>query len=232
MWVLIGVGVVLVGFALRMNPLLVVAVATGATGWTAGLSPFELIAAFGKAFKDTREVSAIWIVLALIGVLEREGLQARARQLIESMRGATAGRVLMTYFPVRMITSALGLTALGGHAQMVRPLVAPMTEAAAKRSVGATRDDEVCEAVREDARAHAAAADNIGLFFGEDIFIAIGSILLMRGFLAQYGIDVEPLQLSVWAIPTAILALLIHGFRLWRLDRRLARMQQQAGEGK
>jgi hypothetical protein len=34
-------------------------------------------------------------------------------------------------------------------------------------------------------RAHGAATDNVGLFFGEDIFIAIGSILLIVGFLAS-----------------------------------------------
>ena len=38
-----------------------------------------------------------------------------------------------------------------------------------------------------------AATDNIGLFFGEDIFIAIASILLIKGFLEQDGIIVEPL---------------------------------------
>ena len=67
------------------------------------------------------------------------------------------------------------------------------------------------------------ATDNVGLFFGEDIFIAIGSILLMKGFLEQYGIILEPLELSVWAIPTAIAAFLIHGARLMLLDRKLAK---------
>ena len=81
----------------------------------------------------------------------------------------------------------------------------------------------VDEAMSERIKAMSAATDNIGLFFGEDIFIAIGSILLMKGFLEQQGIILEPLQLSVWAIPTAIAAFLIHGFRLWRLDRRLKR---------
>ncbi|WP_205186509.1 5-oxoproline transporter, DUF969 family subunit, partial [Burkholderia sp. LMG 13014] len=59
--------------------------------------------------------------------------------------------------------------------------------------------------------------------FGEDIFIAIQSILLIKGFLEQNGISIEPLHLSVWAIPTAIAALLIHCARLALLDRRLAR---------
>ena len=40
------------------------------------------------------------------------------------------------------------------------------------------------------------------LFFGEDIFIAIASILLIQGSLASFGIQLTPFQLSVWAIPT------------------------------
>jgi len=73
----------------------------------------------------------------------------------------------------------------------------------------------------------AAATDNVGLFFGEDIFFAIASILLIKGFLEENGFVVEPLQLSMWAVPTAILALLIHGTRLLLLDRRLGKAAGQ-----
>ena len=69
-------------------------------------------------------------------------------------------------------------------------------------------------------KAMAAATDNVGVFFGEDIFIAMGSILLMKGFLEQQGIAIAPFDLSVWAIPTALFAFVIHGFRLWRMDRK------------
>ena len=48
------------------------------------------------------------------------------------------------------------------------------------------------------------------VFFGEDIFVAVGSILVIKGMLDQTGIIVQPLDLSLWAIPTAILAFLIH----------------------
>jgi uncharacterized membrane protein len=82
---------------------------------------------------------------------------------------------------------------------------------------------EIDDATRFRIRAHAAAVDNIGVFFGEDIFIAIGSILLIRGFLDQNGIHVEATSLAVWAIPTAIAAFLIHGTRVLLLDRRLAK---------
>jgi uncharacterized membrane protein len=99
---------------------------------------------------------------------------------------------------------------------MVRPLIAPMAEGAAENRFGPLRD-----AMRYRIRANAAAVDNIGIFFGEDIFIAIGSILLIRGFLDQNGIHVEPTALALWAIPTAICALIIHGTRLLLLDRAL-----------
>ena len=212
-----GIAVIVVGFALRLNPLLVVAVAALATGLGAGLDALTIVAAFGKAFNDNRFVGLIWIVLPVIGLLERAGLQERARTLIASVRGATVGRLLLAYLVFRQITAALGLTGIAGHAQTVRPLVAPMAEAAAERQ-GVTDDAE-----RQKVRAMAAATDNVGLFFGEDIFIAIASILLIIAFLSANGIELAPLELSVWAIPSAVAALIIHGARLLWMDRRLRR---------
>ena len=214
MLVLSGVAVIALGFLLRFNPLLVIVVAALVTGLAAGLDPLAVLARFGHAFNETRYVTAIYMVLPAIGLLERSGLQARARTLVAGLKGLTVGRLLAGYLLFRQISAALGLTAIAGHPQTVRPLVAPMAEAAAERQ-GDDDPDRV--------RALAAATDNVGLFFGEDIFIAIGSILLMKGVLEGYGIRIEPFHLSVWAIPTAIAAFLIHGARMWLLDRRLAR---------
>jgi len=75
-------------------------------------------------------------------------------------------------------------------------------------------------------KAYSAATDNVGLFFGEDIFFAIGSIVLIQQILATYGYDLAPLQLALWAIPTAIAAFLIHAARLMLFDRRLARREK------
>jgi uncharacterized membrane protein len=216
MLVLAGIAVIALGFLLRFNPMLVVVVSALVTGLAAGLDPLRILGTFGKAFNDSRYVSAIYIVLPVIGVLERYGLQARARALIGRMRGVTAGRLLVGYLLFRQVFAALGLTSVAGHPQTVRPLVAPMAEAAAEAQAGSAGEAERVKAM-------AAATDNIGLFFGEDIFLAIGSILLMKGVLQGYGIELEPFQLSVWAIPTAIAAFAIHGARLLLLDRRLAR---------
>jgi uncharacterized membrane protein len=151
-------------------------------------------------------------------MLERYGLKEQARSLIARLKAATTGRLLLAYLALRQLTAALGLTSLGGHAQMVRPLIAPMSEAAAENRFGG-----ISKRTRNRIRAHAAATDNIGVFFGEDIFIAIGSILLIRGFLDENGIHVEATSLAVWAIPTAICAFVIQGIRLLLLDRSLAR---------
>ena len=91
-----------------------------------------------------------------------------------------------------------------------------MAIAAAEKQHGAL------DAVNSDKlKSYAAATYNVGLFFGEDIFFAIGSIVLIQQTLSTYGIVLAPLELALWAIPTAIAAFLIHGGRVLVLDRSL-----------
>ena len=219
LWPLLAIAVLVVRFAAGLNPLIVILITALTAGVAAGIAPLQVLGALGRAFNSTRYVSLIWLILPVIGLLEREGLRERARILIGRMRAASAGRIILMYLALRQITAALGLTSLGGAAQMVRPIVAPMAEGAAESRLGA-----ISEGVRHVVRAYAASADNVGAFFGEDIFIAISSILLIKGFLAQSGYHIAPFRLSVWAIPTALLAFAIHGVRLWRLDAKLRRM--------
>jgi len=217
-WPLLGIALVVVGFALRFNPLLVVATAAIVTGLLGHMPFLKVLATLGHGFNENRYVSIIWIVLPVIGLLERYGLQQRARTVIANMRGATAGRLLIVYLAFRQVLAALGLISVAGHPQTVRPLVAPMAVAAAEKQHGKL-DDETVETVK----AMSAATDNVGVFFGEDIFLAVASILLIQGSMASFGIQLTPFQLSMWAIPSAICAFLIHGTRLLLLDRKLAR---------
>lgn len=211
-----GVVVVLAGLAARLNPLLVVTAGALVTGLAGGLDPIATVAALGKGFRDARTVSIAFLILPMIGVLERAGLQARARDLVSRLRSATPGRLLLAYFALRQVSAALGLLALGGQPGMVRPLVAPMAE-------GLLDDPPARPADAALVRAHAAAADNIGAFFGEDIFIALGSVLLIQAVLAQNHLLVPPARIAAWAIPTALAAFAVHGARLLWLDRRLKR---------
>jgi uncharacterized membrane protein len=196
--------------------MVVVPVAAIATGLLAGLDPVAVISKLGKAFNDSRIIAVPWIVLPVIGLLERYGLQQRSRAVIANFRAATVGRLLILYLVYRQAISAIGLHATAGHPQTVRPLVAPMALAAAENRHGA-----LDEATRDKVKAYAAATDNVGLFFGEDIFFAIGSIVLIQQTLEAYGIALSPLELAVWAIPTAIAAFIVHSIRLMLLDRSL-----------
>jgi uncharacterized membrane protein len=188
------------------------------TGLAAGFSPVEVLKAFGKAFNENRFVTVAYLVLPMVGVVERAGLQERARGLMARFSGVSVGPLLVAYLGFRQITSALGLTSIAGQTQSIRPMIAPMAEGAVE-----TRTGSLDPETRQSVRAFAAATDNVGLFFGEDIFIAIGSILLMVGFLATSGITIDPIHLSVWAIPTALVAFVIHSARLILFDRRLRR---------
>lgn len=227
MLTLIGIIIVIVGFALRFNPLIVVVVAGIATGVAGGLSVEKILYTFGDAFVRNRYLSLFILTLPVIGLLERNGLKEQAQELISHIKVATSGRLLILYLFIREVAAAIGLTALGGHAQMVRPLVAPMAEAAARNRYG-----KLPEELTHTIRAYAASADNVGVFFGEDIFIAFGAILLMKGFFEQYGIILEPLEIAVWGIPTAICAFIIHSTRLLLLDRKIKHEMNAGGDVK
>jgi uncharacterized membrane protein len=220
---LIGVLVVAAGFALRFNTLLVVMAAGIVTGLCAGMSFHEVMTQFGRFFVENRYMTLpVVLIVPVIGLLERYGLQEHAERFIRGARAVTAGRVLLLYTAVRQISIALGVN-VGGHAGAVRPLIAPMAEGAARARHGVLPEDIV-----QTVRAHAAAAENVGNFFGEDIFIAVGAVLLMKGFFDAMGLNVGVWPMALWGIPTALVAFAVMGWRCRRLDQRVAHAAAEA----
>ncbi|MBI3886335.1 MAG: DUF969 domain-containing protein [Opitutae bacterium] len=230
---LIGILVVALGFALGFNTLLVVMAAGIVTGLVAGMSFHEILELFGSYFVENRYMTLpIVLMVPLIGLLERHGLQERAETLIRRAGKATAGRVILLYTLVRQSTIALGVR-IGGHAEAVRPLIVPMAEAAAKLQLEKAAQQksgktlagglELPEKTTQAIRANAAAAENVGNFFGEDVFIAVGAILLMKGFFEAQGLTVSVWAMALWGIPTALCASLVMWWRTRGLDRRITR---------
>src|ERR1051326_4672745 len=127
-WPLLGIALVVIGFALRFNPLLVVAVAGIVTGLLGHLPFLQVLATLGHGFNENRYVTVIWIILPVVGLLERYGLQERARTLIAGIRGATAGRILIIYLAGRQFFPAFALTPVAGPPKTVRPLVSQGAE--------------------------------------------------------------------------------------------------------
>lgn len=246
---LIGIAIVAAGFALRLNTLLVVVLAAIVTGLVAGLSFHTLVALIGQFFIDNRYlVLPVVLMVPIVGLLERHGLQERVAALIRRTRAASAGRVLWIYQLLREGTSTIGLS-IGNHASMVRPLIAPMAEAAAAPPAEAAASALPAEAAAASPagaapagqvsdptsssrtiRAHAAASENVGNFFADDILVAVGALLLIKGFFDNVGVAVDLADLQRWSLPTALWVIAVGWWRYRALDRSLARRRLAAAE--
>jgi len=203
---------------LRFNPVPVVVCAALTSGLLAGLTPLALLALLGKSFVSSRLLLLFVLTLPVIGLLERAGLREHAQRWIGQLRGMSLARLLIGYLLLRQVLAMFGLTGVAGPAQTVRPLLAPMSEAAAEKIL-----PKLDSADRDEVRAIAAATDNIGRFFGEDVFIALGAVLLIQAFYTQHGIELTPLSIALWAMPTAIAAFVIQSVRVWLYQRQLQR---------
>jgi uncharacterized membrane protein len=201
---------------LRLNPLLVVIAAGFSTGLVGGMSPIEILEAIGKSFITNRYMSLLILILPVIGLLERYGLRERAELLILKTKNVTAGRIMLLYMLFRQVTAGLGLH-LGGHPTFIRPLIAPMAEAAVGKGQPVPPD------VLEQVRAMSASAENYGNFYGQLLFIAAGGLLLIKGVMEQAGYKVDLLIMAQYAIPTAACALLIAAARFIWFDRQMAK---------
>ena len=221
-WPLLGVAVVVAGFALRRNPVLVVVIAGVVSGIASGMGIGDLLALLGTSFTNNRVLLLFTLTLPVIGLLERHGLRERAQAWIAGFRRLSLARLLVSYLALRQVLSMLGLIDIAGHAQTVRPLIAPMSESAAARDV------ELDDDARARVRALAAATDNIGRFFGEDVFLAFGAVLLIQRFFENEGLHLEPFAIALWALPTAIAAFFIHAARIVWVQRRLERAARSA----
>ena len=217
-WPLLGIAVIVIGFLLRFNPVPVVVCAALTSGLLAGIAPLTLLALLGKSFVSSRLLLLFVLTLPVIGLLERAGLREHAQRWIGQLRSLSLTRLLMGYLLVRQVLAMFGLTGVAGAAQTVRPLLAPMSEAAAQKILPSLSDAD-----RDEVRAMAAATDNVGRFFGEDVFIALGGVLLIQAFYTQHGIELSPLAIALWAMPTAVAAFVIQSARVWLYQRRLQR---------
>ena len=140
------------------------------SGIAAGKSLPELLALLGESFVSNRALLMFVFTLA-------DHRSAGARRPARACAGAgsrscaalTLARLLTGYLALRQGLSMVGLIDIAGHAQTVRPLLAPMAESAAEKPHGTLPRDEI-----QRVHALAAATDNVGRFFGEDVFLAFG----------------------------------------------------------
>ncbi len=212
--VLIGVIIIVVGFILKLDIISVVLIAGFATGIAGGKSVVEILDIIGKGFVSNRYMSLFFISLIVIGIMERYGLKEKAADGIRKIKGASAGLVVWLYLFIRWIAAIFSLR-LGGHIQFVRPLILPMAEGAATKSVDLT------ETKLEDLKALAGAMENYGNFFGQNIFPVSSGTLLIVTTLNDQGYNVTGSQIAYYSLFVGIVMIVLSIIQCFIFEKNL-----------
>ncbi len=218
---LIGILIIIVGSLLKLDTIAVVLTAGIVTGLVGGLSFGEVLETLGEAFITNRYMTIFFITLPIIGLLEKYGLKERAAYLISNIKAATTGKILSIYMVIRTLASALSLR-IGGHVEFIRPLIYPMAEGAAVNKYGEIPEEEV-----ENIKALSSATENFANFYGQNVFIAAGGVLLIVGTLNELGIDVTEKDVSRAAIPIALITIVLVVIRSMLYDRKLEKKMKR-----
>jgi uncharacterized membrane protein len=223
-WVLLGVGVIVVGFLLKIDPIAVVIIAAAVTALVYGASFGTFLEVIGQSFVDNRNVSFFILTLPMIALSERFGLKEQAVILIKGMKKVTAPSFLFLYTVIRQVCGIFGIR-ISGMVQFVRPIVQPMSSAAAQEAGLATDENE------ELIKAEAAKAENVGNFFGQNGFVAASGVLLIVGSLEAQGIQVQPDEIVVASLPIIFVATFFAYINSRLLARRLRAKANTSGPG-
>ncbi|MDO4548096.1 MAG: DUF969 domain-containing protein [Clostridia bacterium] len=220
---LIGVVIVIIGFAIKFDTIATVVVAGLATGLVAGMNPLEILETLGSSFITNRTATLFVLTLPCIGVCERYGLKEKAIDFIRSIKNATTGRVILFYQAIRTVASAFSVR-LGGHPQFVRPVVVPMAEGAAIARFG-----EIDDKMSDSIRGASAAAENYSNFYAQNCFMGASGTLLIVSTLVAQGYEVTALEIAMWSIPVAVISFLVGIIRNLTLDGKWAAMAGKKG---
>ena len=200
---LLGIVIVIAGFALKLDSILVILVAAVVTAIVGGLGPVTLLETLGGTFVANRSMTIFIIVMLVTGTLERNGLREAAAALIGKFKGATSGLVIGLYGIMRSIFAAFNV-GFGGVAGFVRPVIMPMAEGAI-----VAQGYEPNEEHLEELKGMAAGMENITWFFGQVLFVGGSGGLLVQSTLAGLGIEVELAQLAAIEIPVCVIATIV-----------------------
>lgn len=226
--VLIGVLIIIIGFSLKLDSLAVVVVAGVITGLVAGIDLKEVLSILGGSFVDVRYVSLFLLILPVVAICERYGLKAQAVLLVSRIKNLSSAKLLSLYCFMREVTLSCGLS-IGGHPQFVRPLVHPMSEGAflvqreKELEKAAQKHDILLDEEEEDLiKAAAAANDNYGNFFGQNLFVGAPGVLLIASTFTQAGVSFTNSSLvSLYSIPVAVLAFILACGQNFLTDKKL-----------
>ena len=215
--VLIGILLVIIGFALKLDSIAVIIISGLATGLAANMDIVEILTILGETFVNQRLITIFILTLPVIGISERYGLKEKAISLIKNIKNLSTGRLLTLYCLIRQIAGAMSLR-ISGHPQFVRPLINPMAQGAAIGKYG-----EIDEKTESKIKAAAASMDNYGNFYGQNLFLASSGVLLIANTLSELGYATTGLDIAKASVPVAIIAFVLVLVQNIMLDKQLER---------
>ncbi len=219
---LIGILIVIIGFALRWDTIATVVAAGIATGLVAvmdgSMTFVGIFETFGQSYLTNRTATLFALTVGVIGVCERYGLRDKAKDFIRQMKNLTSGRLLAVWTVIRTLSAAFSLR-LGGHVQFIRPIILPMAEGAIANRYG----DEVLtdEKETDTLKGTAAGTENFGNFFGQNCFMGASGTLLIVNTLTTQGYDVDAFGIAAASWPIAITCMVICTVYFLWMDQRM-----------
>ncbi|EPI01453.1 MULTISPECIES: DUF969 domain-containing protein [unclassified Enterococcus] len=221
---LLGVLIVIVGFALKLDAILIVMIALVVTALTGGLGIEGMLELLGSSFVNNRGMAIFIIIMLATGTLERNGLKESAASLIQRFKKVSAGMIIDIYGVFRMIFAAFNVS-FGGVAGFVRPIILPMALGTVE-----AKGLEIDPRHEEELKGMASAMENICWFFGQVLFVGGAGALLVQSTLADLGYEVSLGQLALVVVPVALTALVVSSIYFYWKEKKIAKKYYQEGE--
>ncbi|WP_395530746.1 DUF969 domain-containing protein [Enterococcus hirae] len=221
---LLGVLIVIIGFALKLDSILIVMVALIVTALTGGLGIEGMLETLGTSFVNNRGMAIFIIIMLATGTLERNGLKESATSLIKRFKKVSAGMIIDIYGVFRMIFAAFNVS-FGGVAGFVRPIIMPMALGTVE-----SKGLEIDPQHEEELKGMSSAMENICWFFGQVLFVGGAGALLVQSTLKGLGYEVTLGQLALVEVPVAVVALIVASIYFYLREKKLAK-KYYSGKG-
>ena len=221
---LLGVLIAIIGFALKLDSILIVMVALIVTALTGGLGIEGMLETLGTSFVNNRGMAIFIIIMLATGTLERNGLKESAASLIKRFKKVSAGMIIDIYGVFRMIFAAFNVS-FGGVAGFVRPIIMPMALGTVE-----SKGLEIDPQHEEELKGMSSAMENICWFFGQVLFVGGAGALLVQSTLKGLGYEVTLGQLALVEVPVAVVALIVASIYFYLREKNLAK-KYYSGKG-
>ncbi len=214
---LLGVVVVIIGFALKLEPIAIIVVSAIVTAVCGGINVVDLLTSVGTTFVANRNQLITIILMILTGTLEKNGLKEAGAALIRKAKGLTTGMLIAIWGVLDEIFIIFKIP-IGGIPSYVRPILMPMT-----LGIIESKGYEVAPEHEETIKALYGKDYNVSNFFGQCLFAANSSVLLIQSTLASIGYEVDVMQIVAVQIPVALFAMLVNATQTLIIDGRMVK---------